>query len=58
MNQMLIILISYFSFAVTDIGEKTENKRVEKSLSRTELAKASVKNHKSFIHYIHKGVTR
>jgi hypothetical protein len=42
MNQLLIILISYFSLAVTDIGEKAETKRVEKPLCRTELVKASV----------------
>ena len=58
MNQMLIILISYISLAVTGIGEKAETKRVEKPLGRTELVKASVIKSQIFLSTIYKCVNR
>jgi len=58
MNQMLIILISYISLAVTDIGEKAETKKVENPLSRTELVKASVIKSEIFLSTIYKCANR
>ena len=53
MNQLMIILISYISLAVTDIGE-AETKRVEKPLGRTETVKASVIKSQIFLSTIYK----
>ncbi len=58
MNQMLIILISYISLEVTDIGEKAETKGIEKPLGRTELVKASVIKSQIFLSTIYKVVNR
>ena len=57
MNQLMIILISYISLAVTDIGE-AETKRVEKPLDRTEIVKASVIKSQIFLSTIYKCVSR
>jgi hypothetical protein len=58
MNQLLIILISYFSLAVTNIGEKAETKRVEKPLGGTEVVKPSVIKSQIFLSTIYKCVNR
>jgi len=42
MNQVMIILISCISLAVTDVGETAETKWVEKPIRRSELVKASL----------------